>query len=167
MRNLNPYAIAFLGGILYSLAWPTFLAKGLVVTAIPGMAALFWTFVGEESLKKKIWLSLAFAFPYTVIGFYWIPGTLAEFGQLPYVAALLLGLLFTFISAPQLYLFALAFHAVSRIQRSKSWDWKDRRLGLIVAALAAALTFIEYYTPQQFTVLIGQPWARFGDFLGY
>lgn len=164
MAKLKPYAISFLGGIVYSLAWPTSLGSGLIATAIPGMAMLLYPLLQEEGLKEKFLIALAFCLPFTLIGFYWIPDTLAEFGNLPYPVALLLGTLFTFISAPQLYLFVLFAH--SGIQRPRGKELWKKHPGAASALIAAILIFIEYFTPQQFTVLIGQPWGKLGPYLG-
>lgn len=165
MEKFKPYAICFLGGILYSLAWPTSLGKGVMFTTVPGMAMLLWALFREERIKHKLLLALAFCLPYTLIGFYWIPDTLAEFGQLPYIVALLLGALFTLISAPQLYLFVLFTH--SGIQDPKGKAILSRYPGIAALIIAGVFTFIEYFTPQQFSVMIGQPWARIGEHLGY
>lgn len=164
MEKLKPYAISLLGGIIYSLAWPTFLGKGLVVTAIPGMALLLWQLFQEENLRKKFYTALAFCVPFTAIGFYWIPATLAEFGQLPYIVALLMGTMFTFISAPHLFLFVLLIHFGLQHPRIKPYE--SRFTGITAVALGALFVFIEYHTPQQFSVMIGQPWARLGEYLG-
>lgn len=165
MANLKPYAFSFLGGVIYSLAWPTSLGKGILICAIPGMAMLLHQLLKEKRFWAKLRHMLSFCLPYSLIGFYWIPDTLAEFGQLPYVVALLLGAMFTFIAAPQLYVAILGIHFFQKLKQADAWTSKYP--GLFSALAAAALSFVEYFTPQQFPVLIGQPWARIGEYLGY
>lgn len=165
MEKYKPYALAFLGGVIYSTAWPTSLCDGLIFTGIPGLALLLLPLLWEISFWKKIRIALSFALPYTMIGFYWIPDTLAEFGELPYVVALLLGALFTFISAPQLYVAILGIHF--GLQRPKGLVLWNKFPKLFSFLIAAGLCFFEYFTPQQFAVMAGQPFALIPDYLGF
>lgn len=165
MGKFKPYAISLLGGTVYSTAWPTGITDGWMVTAVPGMALFLYALLGETRFWAKLRLVLTFCLPYVLIGFYWIPATLEEFGELPYPVAFILGALFTLICAPQHYISIIAIHfGLQRENISKLYQKYPRLFGLIIAA---ALSFIEYFTPQQFPVMFGQPWARVGEYLGF
>ncbi len=58
MEKYKPYALAFLGGIIYSTAWPTSLCDGLIFTGIPGLALLLFPLLWESKFWKKIGSSL-------------------------------------------------------------------------------------------------------------
>ncbi|MEX1099482.1 MAG: apolipoprotein N-acyltransferase, partial [Bacteriovoracaceae bacterium] len=165
MGNFKPYAFSFLGGILYALGFPSALGKSLLVTPILGMAILLYYLFAEKGLKAKAGLILSFSLSFNLVGFYWIADTLAEFGQLPYFAALLLSLLFTFIIAP--YLWALLPIVHFGLQSPQMEKKRALYPALFALAIAALFTFIEYFTPQQFPAMIGQPWAAVGRHLGF
>jgi apolipoprotein N-acyltransferase len=83
-----------------------------------------------------------------------------EFGSLPYVVAFLLNTLHALIITPHLVLAILIYHY---IQKKKIFI----NSSLLTITAAFLLTILEYYTPQQFNTMIGQPLLVFGEYLGW
>src|SRR5690606_15142897 len=77
----------------------------------------------------------------------------------------LLGSLFTLIITPHLWIFVLMVHYglhhydIHKIYRKTP--------GAFSFLLSMVLTTLEYYTPQQFPVMIGQSWVELGPYLGF
>lgn len=150
---------ALIAGLFYALGHPSFLGKTLLITPILGISILLYLFSLELNLKQKFLRLTLFNLGYNLLGFYWITSTLQEFGELPFIAAFLLALLFTFVITPQLYLFLLFDHYTFKKRESLSPS-------LNIILMAFVYTTLEYFTPQQFPVMVGQPWAIFGEYLG-
>ena len=165
MAKIKPYAFSFLGGILYALGFPSALGKSLLITPILGMLLLLFFLLSEKGFKKKAGLILAFNLSFNLVGFYWIAQTLMEFGELPAVAAWGMSLLFTFIITPHLWVALPLIHfGLQRTRVGKTWELYPPLFSVILAFL---LTLLEYFTPQQFPAMIGQPWAAVGRHLGF
>lgn len=150
---------SLLAGFFYALGHPSFLGKTMLITPILGISILLYFFSLELNLKQKLIRLTLFNLGYNTLGFYWITSTLQEFGELPFIAAFGLALLFTFVITPQLYLFLFFDHFT-----------KDKRKvftpSMNILLMSFVYTTLEYYTPQQFPVMVGQPWAIFGEYLG-
>ena len=165
MEKFRPYAFSFLAGIVYSSGFPTGFGSGLLVTQLLGMGMLLNTLLMSLSFKSRALHTIFFCLSYNIIGFYWVADTLAEFGKLPYIVAALLSLLFTFIIAPQLWIYMIGTHFL--LKKQACLKFIQHRFSLFAVMAAGAFTLIEYFTPQQFPVMIGQPWAKLGDYLGW
>ncbi|MBC76296.1 MAG: apolipoprotein N-acyltransferase [Halobacteriovoraceae bacterium] len=165
MEKFRPYAFSFLAGVVYSSGFPTGFGSGLLITQLFGMGMLLYTLLKPLSFKSRVLHTISFCLSYNIIGFYWVADTLAEFGQLPYIVALLLSLFFTFIIAPHLWIFTLGTHLIYK--KGYFLKFIEQRFSLFALLAAFLFTFIEYFTPQQFPVMIGQPWAKLGDYLGW
>ena len=165
MGRYKPYAFSLLAGILYALGYPSFIAESLLITPIISMMILFHFILKSHSLKERVIHLLLFNMTFNYTGFYWIADTLQEFGELPFIFAALLSGLFTFIITPHLWAGVLLIHFVFK----KKWLSQDKALlpGIHSFLLSAFLTTAEYYVPQQFDVMLGQPWIAISEYLGY
>lgn len=151
---------ALIAGTLYALGFPSFLGKTLLITPIIGIGILLYLFEQELNLKQKLIRLTLFNLTFNTIGFYWITSTLQEFGELPFIVAFTLALFFTFVITPHLYIF-LGIQHFTQSKRSK--------LGFEINILLLTLSYTvcEYFIPQQFPVMLGQPWAVIGEYLGF
>jgi apolipoprotein N-acyltransferase len=165
MTKYKAYAFSLFGGILYALGYPSFLGESLLITPIIGMGILFHYVLKIHSLKSRIFHLLSFNLGFNYMGFYWIIDTLQEFGHLPFIIAALLSGLFTFIITPHLWAGVLLIHFV--FHKKIVSKQEAMKPGIHAFLLAAFLTTMEYYTPQQFDVFLGQPWIALSKYLGY
>lgn len=165
MEKIKPYAFSLFGGILYALGYPSFLGESLLITPIIGMIILFHFVLTADGLKKKVFHLLSFNLGFNYMGFYWIVATLQEFGDLPFILAAILSGLFTFIITPHLWAGVLLIHFIFK-KKIVSQE-KFLKPGIHAFILSTFLTTMEYYTPQQFDMMLGQPWIVLGKYLGY
>jgi apolipoprotein N-acyltransferase len=173
----NPKVITFLlpfiGGLLFPTGFPMGEFKGLVITPILGMTLFFLAIHfpqnGEKnetgsSLKAELLALLFFSLGYCIAGYYWIPFTLKEFGQIPFPFNQVLGLLFSLIIAPHFLLFILSKNIVSKFKLKSLKVFKSRSGRNLFYAFI--ITAFEYYTPQQFPGHLGQPWLTIAPYIG-
>ncbi len=165
MANIKPYAFSLFGGILYALGYPSFVGESLLITPMIGMMILFHFVLKSHNLKTRVFHLLSFNLGFNYMGFYWIVATLQEFGDLPFIVAALLSGLFTFIITPHLWAGVLLIHFL--FQKKIVSQEEFLKPGIHSFFLAAFLTVMEYYTPQQFDVMLGQPLIAIGKYLGY
>jgi len=162
LKTLILFALSFVGGILYALGFPSALGFSHFLFPILGFALLFYSIDLSHLSRKRDDLIhiLLFSAGFNIMGFYWIPYTLKEFGEIPVPVNFLLGLLFTFIILPQLYgLFFL-----------KRWLLRFplfRAQGTFhIAFWAMIMTFIELVFPQEFPAHMGHTWFNMVPQLG-
>lgn len=155
-KYLISFSFSFLAGSLYSQAYPSFLGSGwfpIIFLALP----LFLWRLEEATVKESLLVILGFNIGLDVFGYYWIPHTLREFGQLPYVVSLILGLAFCLILQPHWWIYA-----VWKKFRPQ-WNWTGEK-EIILTALV--MTILERFVPQQFPSFVGSPWLHLAPYLG-
>lgn len=162
LKTLILFALSFCGGILYALGFPSALGFSHFIFPIIGFALLFYAIDLSQLTRKRddLFHILLFAAGFNIMGFYWIPYTLKEFGEIPFPVNLLLGLLFTFIILPQLYgLFFL-----------KRWLLKFEPFKFQgtfhIAFWAMIMTTVELIFPQEFPAHMGHTWFNLVPRLG-
>ena len=89
-----------LAGAIYALGFPNWINGGIWLFPTLATAILFYSFVHLPKPKSQIVNLLMFSLSFNLVGFYWIPYTLTEFGDLPYWLSLTLSLFFTLIIIP-------------------------------------------------------------------
>lgn len=99
----------------------------------------------------------AFNLGLNLFGYYWIPHTLREFGQLNYFISVFLGLFFSLILQPHWWLYVLWK------KYRPSFQWYSEQ-GVLVTAFV--MTIMERYFPQQFPSYVGSPWLHLAPYLG-
>lgn len=147
---------SFVAGSLYALTYPTAFGSGwfpLIFVALP----LFLWKLEEANFRNSLILILFFNLGLNVVGYYWIPHTLREFGGLPYAVSVILGMLFSLILQPHWW--AWAIWKKFRPQ----WKWQSEH-GILLSAFI--MTILERYVPQQFPSYAGSPWLQLAPFLG-
>lgn len=137
--TLKPLLISMLGGMFYASGFPLVIGHSFFAGPILGFFLFnYGLFKAEHSLKKQMFVALAFSFGFYILGFYWIPYTLMEFGGLNFPINHLLGLVFSLVIIPQVYIY-------TAIQRKYT--------NAIFLSLAYVL--LEEFVPQQFPAHLG------------
>lgn len=110
----------------------------------------FWIAQKERTLKEAFWAGWVTQFSLSLIGFYWISYVSHEFGEIPWVAAILVLLIFA--SLVHLYI-PLSF-VLSR--------WLSQKLNLSrieeIFLLALCYFIFECFWPSLFAWNMGYPW---------
>lgn len=157
MKKLSlSFLITFIAGGLYALAYPSFLGAGWLPLIFIALPVFFWQLEGTN-FKQSLLTILAFNLGLNVVGYYWIPDTLVEFGQLPYPVAFVLGGLFSLILQPHWWVFA-----VWKKYRP-NWTWVSEKNTIITALV---ITLLERYVTQQFPSYAGSPWLHLAPYVG-
>ncbi len=163
MEKYKPYAFLFLAGFLYTLGFPNLLGIYLPFTPIIATAILIFHLFKASSTKKRIIYYLFYNSVINGLSFYWVTATLQEFGNLPFIVAALMNVLFALIFNPQYFALIFILHFASKHERLTAYFFK---WGIFNVGLAALMTAMEYYIPQQFPVMLGQPWIILSEYLG-
>lgn len=149
--------ISFIAGSLYALTYPSELGAGWFPLLFLSLPLLLWRLEGADNLKESALVVLGYNLGFNVVGYYWIPHTLREFGQLPWIGSVLLAALFSLILQPHWWVYL-----IWKIFRPK-WRWNSE---LAVLLTAFMMTVLERYVPQQFPTYVGSPWLHLMPYLG-
>src|SRR5437870_3698559 len=101
MKKYFPdFLIPLIAGGIYALAYPSFLGGGWLPLVFISLPFFLWRLEDSTTFKQGLLPVLGFNLGLDLVGYYWIPQTLREFGQLPEVVSLFLGVLFCVILQP-------------------------------------------------------------------
>ena len=143
LKKNRPPLLSLLGGMLYSSGFPLFIGGSFFLGPIIGFFLFNYAlFLEEKNFRKQLLIAFMFSLGFYLLGFYWIPHTLKEFGGLFFPINQLLGLLFSLVIIPQVYVYTI-------IQRK----WKNPVL------LSICYVILEEFIPQQFPAHIGHSFA--------
>ncbi len=164
MEKYKPYAFLLLAAVLYTLGFPNIFGILIPFTPIIATAIILYYIFTLPTTKQRLLYYLYYNLIITLLSFYWITNTLQEFGGLPWIVAALMNACYALVFNPHYFVLIFFLH------------WKDTHLphlnkfffstGLFNVFLAIFLTSIEYFLPQQFPVMLGQPWIVLSDYLG-
>lgn len=132
--------VCLLAGMLYALGFPLYNGSSVAIAPIFGFALFNWALDRETSLKKQFLLSFIYSLGFYLLGFYWIPHTLKEFGGLFFPINHLLGLLFSLVIIPQVYFYVILKRKIKH-----------------PLILAVGYVLLERFIPQQFPAHLGHP----------
>ena len=171
-KRIRFFLIPFFGGVIYCLGFPNNIVSPFFLYSIAGIVLAFLClelgFVADERRPLRILPNFATAVSFclgiNLMGFYWVPHTLQEFGALSPSLSYTVSLLFTLIVFPQIFCFVFILGFSKRLAsrtflRSTSPDTK----ALFYALL---MVFSEQFVPQQFPIHLGYPWMTIAPFLG-
>jgi apolipoprotein N-acyltransferase len=127
--------------MFYALGFPIFNGSSIFIGPILGFILFNWALDQEVSLKKQLLLSWVYSLGFYLLGFYWIPFTLSEFGGLFFPFNHLLGLLFSLVIIPQIYFFVILRRKIAH-----------------PVFLAFGYVLLEQFIPQQFPAHLGHSW---------
>lgn len=151
----------FLAGAIYAFGFPNWFNGGFWLFPTIAATILFYSFQKLPKPRSQVINLLVFSLSFNLVGYYWIPYTLTEFGALPYWLSLILSLFFTLIIIPQYWCY-LALKTLCTKLPSK----KAPSLTLKILFLAFVLTSLEYFIPQQFPGHLGHNWLVLSPYLG-
>lgn len=163
MDKYKPYAFLFLAAVLYTLGFPNLFKVYLPFAPILATTILIYYLFKSVSTKERIIFYLFYNSIINILSFYWITNTLHEFGNIPVYIAMIGNALFAFIFNPQYFVLIFILYWTDRLPKLKESYFK---WGLFNVLLAALLTTLEYFLPQQFPVMLGQPWIIISEYLG-
>ena len=165
MNHLKPFVLLSVAALSYTLGYPNIFSVYLPIMPILATAILVHMLFKAKRLKTKLIYYFFYNAVITALSFYWITKTLQEFGALPFVVAAISNIFFAFILNPHVIILIFTITAIElyfpRIQKSFF------KSGLFTFILAALMTSLEYYVPQQFPIMLGQPWIIFSEYLGF
>lgn len=162
------FLLPFLGGLLYASGFPMSGGSTFFLGPFIGLCLLFHNLSPESQNYKGFSVELAsvlaFSLGHYFLGYYWIPYTISEFGQVPFPFNYSLGLFFSLIVLPQFLVF-VAFNAILKKSKLKSLPFtqSDSQRHLFYAL---CLTMLEYLVPQQFPGHFGHPWLVLAPYIG-
>lgn len=154
---LLPLLLSFIAGSLYALTYPATWMPGWFPLLFISVPLFLWLLERAATMKQTLLVILFYNLGLNVVGFYWVPHTLREFGQLPWIVSIILGLLFSFILQPHWWLFSLWK------KFRPDFNWRSEK-GVLLTALL--MTLMERYFPQQFPTYAGSPWLHLAPYLG-
>lgn len=150
-------SLTTIAGGLYALCYPSFLGDGWLPLLFIALPFFLWRLEVAPTVKSTLLHILAYNLGLNLVGYYWIPHTLREFGQLPYIVSVILGLLFSLILQPHWWLYVLWK------KYRPEFQWYSEK-GILVTAFV--MTIMERYFPQQFPSYAGSPWLNMAPYLG-
>lgn len=113
-KNLS-YILSLLAGALYASGFPLYNGSSFFLGPILGFAIFNWALDSVRTLKKQLLLAFIYSLGFYLMGFYWIPHLLKEFGGLFFPFNFLLGLIFSFVIIPQMYFYVLIKRKIKNI----------------------------------------------------
>lgn len=156
-----------IGGALYPCGFPMKGFSGFFLFSILGLFLYFYSFElnikKNQSLKTALKSLFFFSLSYALIGYYWIPYTLREFGQVPFPLDNFLGSLFSLIIVPQFLTFVLILKFLTK--KEKFRDYYSNYPKSTAIALSFLIVILENIIPQQFPAHPGHTWLNFAPFL--
>lgn len=159
---MKKHFYSFFAGASYALAsdgkyWPA-----LFLLHIIGFSFFASVVLKKINKRENIFLSVVFFGLGTyVAGFNWIPYTLSTFGNIPFPFNHLIGVLFSQIIWPHLWILSLLIYFVA--QKTK---WNLKKSFSYPVSLACFLALLEFLTPQVFPLHQNHPWLALHPFLG-
>ncbi len=163
MDKLKPYAFLLLAAFFYTLGFPNLLHIYLPFMPVISTACLIYYLFKANTTKQRVLYYLVYNSFINLLSFYWITATLQEFGNLPFIVAAFLNALYAFLLNPQYFLLIFLLHFIDKNEKIKNSYFNTALFNVI---LAAFLTTAEYFLPQQFPVMLGQPWIIISEYLG-
>lgn len=157
MKLSTSLILTALAGALYALCYPSEFGNGWFPLLFISLPFFLWRLEESGSVKLMILHVFIYNLGFNISGYYWIPHTLREFGQLPYIVSLILGGLFSFILQPHWWVYIIWK------KYRPAFQWKSET-GVLVTAVV--MTILERFFPQQFPSFVGGPWLHLAPYIG-
>ncbi|MBT4791130.1 MAG: apolipoprotein N-acyltransferase [Halobacteriovoraceae bacterium] len=164
MSQTKTYVLLFIAAVLYTLGFSNIF--NIYVPFLPLVATAIITFFifQANSTKQRLIYYFFYNTIINIISFYWITNTFQEFGKLPFIIALGLNAGFALILNPHFLILIFALKLIDR--NFKKLENHYFQSGIFAMILACLFTIAEYIVPQQFPVMLGQPWIIWSKYLG-
>jgi apolipoprotein N-acyltransferase len=154
------FVASVFSGVIYSFGFPQHWGNGFFIFAILGLISVFSLMSSVPSFWKRLFFIWLFNLGFHFTSFYWVGGTLEEFGGLPSPLSDVLGSFLFLVHNPFLYSFLLWLHFLAPLDVFKRFPFYLR-----ACWLAMFLTFFEIILPQQFPVYLGHSLSVFSSSL--
>jgi apolipoprotein N-acyltransferase len=143
IKNSKPFILSLVGGFFYASGFPMEINYSFFLGPIIGFFLFNYALLLERhkagpSLKRQMLVALAFSLGFYLLGFYWIPHTLKEFGELYFPFNQLLGFIFSLVIIPQVYIYTAIQRKISN-----------------TVLLSLIYVLLEEFVPQQFPAHLG------------
>ncbi len=144
--RLSGYGLPLLSGLLVGTSYIPFPPWALLFCHVP--LWIFW--LREGPIRRVLWGGWLAQFLFCLIGFHWVAYTAHEFGQMPWILAILVLLLFCAFGHLYLVLAGLAWALLrDRLRPSRSAQ---------LLLLPAVTALCHRYVPMIFPWNLGYPW---------
>jgi apolipoprotein N-acyltransferase len=139
LTNQRSLLLSFVGGLLYAAGFPMFFGHSIFFAPFIGFLIFNIALSFEEmNFKRQMLCAFIYSLGFYLLGFYWIPYTLQEFGSIPFPLNYLLGLAFSLFIIPQFYFFT----------------WAKKKFSNPLT-LSIIFVLLEEFIPQQFPAHLG------------
>ncbi len=150
------FLFALAAGAIYSLAYPSFMGGGFFPFLFLALILFLWK-LEKANFTQNLILILGYNLGLSWFGYYWIPHTMREFGQLPLLVSFLLGAFTCLILQPHWWIYAIW----KKLRPQSNWQSESN-----ILITAFILTILERFIPQQFPSFVGSPWLHLAPYLG-
>jgi apolipoprotein N-acyltransferase len=149
------YLILF--GCFYAAGFPLLGSSYSFISGpIIGFFGFFLYLERAKSLKIALQYSLFFSLGFYLLGFYWIPHTLTEFGQIPFPFNHILGINALFVICPHIFCFAI----INKLIKNKI---PNSSVGILLKVII--FLFLQYSMAQLFSAYPGHSWMKLAPHL--
>lgn len=163
MKKYTSYVYLVIAALIYHLGHPNHLKFIFPLGPIIGTSVLIYFLFKAHSFFTRVKYLLTFNFIITLFSFYWITATLQEFGNLPKLVAMIANSMYSLMFQPHYWLIIILLSLIEKKAVSLKRHYFTHPLFALI--LAIIITTFEYFFPQQFPVLLGQPWIVFSSSL--
>jgi apolipoprotein N-acyltransferase len=143
------FIASLLSGAIYSLGFPNAWGEGFWPLALIGFGAQFHLLHFYTKSRQQLFSVWFFNLAFHLMSFYWVGGTLQEFGELPPPWNHLLGSLLFLIHNPTWYAYIFWLKFSPRLKAFQHFSLELQSLWI-----AMFFTFFEILLPQQFPVFM-------------
>ena len=165
-------SLSLIGGMLYSLGFPTKITSSIPLASVVGMALFLYTIAPsgkERSFRRQGELILSFSLGLYLLGYYWLPFTVKEFGQVPSPFNYLLALSCVPFLIPHIWCYCILRKLILNNAKKSTYfsaASKAKELPGGAAINASCIVLLEYFVPQQFPAHLGHTWLPLSPYLG-
>ncbi len=160
MTILSPwviYLLTVLAGGLYALGFPAKWHDGIFLAPTIAITIFISALDTTKILKKQLLLVVLFNLGYYLIGYYWIPFTISEFGGIKFPLNTIIGLGISPFFMPQLWVLIILLAIL------KKYFFHSHKISAIFFILLYVI--LEKLTPQMFPAHLGSNWLIIAPYL--
>ncbi len=163
--KLIKYLLLVVGGMLYAWGFPIKGIPSFFLAPVFGTTIFLFYLFKAKTFGKRFLIMYFFNLGIYLLGYYWIPHTFSEFGNIPFPFNHALGLVFCLIISPH-YLLLVILITLYKRHGGKIDRYIPRDFGFRVLLLSIFFTLLEYFTPTQFPAHLGHAWMQLAPGLG-
>ena len=153
IRKNIAFIFSYLGGILYALGFPVEFMPSFFLAPMIGVTFFFTSIFKENSKKIRFIHFLLFSLGAYSLGYYWIPYTIEEFGNINFPFNQILGALFSLIIFPHFFILIFVSNSLKKITTRKIFS------KIAYPLIALIITLMEHFTPSQFPTYLAHPFG--------